>query len=40
MHPSAVLRAGDRREALRAELLDDLRRARTLLEQAAPRAGG
>jgi DNA polymerase len=40
MHPSAVLRAGDRREALRAELLDDRRRARTLLDQAAPRAGG
>jgi len=35
-HPSAVLRAGERREALRAELLDDLRRARDLLEQVAP----
>jgi len=35
-HPSAVLRAGERREAPRAELLDDLRRARDLLEQVAP----
>jgi DNA polymerase len=36
LHPSAVLRAGDERELRRAELLEDLRRARTLLERLAP----
>ena len=33
MHPSAVLRAGEERELRRAELLDDLRLARKLLEK-------
>ena len=33
MHPSAVLRAGDEREVRRAELLEDLRLARKLLEK-------
>ena len=37
MHPSAVLRADDRREARRAELLEGLVRARELLERVAPR---
>jgi DNA polymerase len=36
LHPSAVLRAGDERELRRAELLEDLRRARRLLLRLAP----
>lgn len=36
MHPSAVLRADDQREARRAELLEDLRHAKALLERVAP----
>jgi uracil-DNA glycosylase family protein len=36
LHPSAVLRADDRREARRAELLEDLKRARVLLSRLAP----
>jgi DNA polymerase len=35
VHPSAVLRAGDQREVRRAELLEDLRRARALLDRPA-----
>jgi hypothetical protein len=31
IHPSAVLRAGEERDARRAELLEDLRLARTKL---------
>jgi DNA polymerase len=35
IHPSAVLRAGDERDARRAELLEDLVLARTILRQHA-----
>jgi DNA polymerase len=36
IHPSAVLRAGERRDAMRAELLFDLRAARDVLAEIAP----
>jgi uracil-DNA glycosylase len=37
IHPSAVLRADDQREARRAELLSDLELARDVLEEVGPR---